>query len=125
MMHRIAIITAFGVTAAVTGLASAVYALPRGQSQADSGVTLSGESLRAVEDRNVDKDFSSFFTGSSLNFQTGTNNNVLTAPNQQGSPLGNLEFSGGSLDRNSNDPLQFPNADSNEQFRVRYRVNEQ
>jgi hypothetical protein len=125
-MHRIAIITAFGVTAVVTGLASAVDALPTAQSQAETGVTLSGDSLRGLENRNADKDFSSFFTGSSLNFPSGNNNNVLTAPNQQGSPLGNLEFRGGSLDNgNNNDPLRFPTADSDQQFRVRYRVNEQ
>ena len=124
MMHRIAIITAFGVTAVVT-VTSAVYALPIAQSQADTGVTLSGESLRGLVNRNADKDFSSFFTGSSPIFQSGNNNNVLTAPNQQGSPLGNLEFSGGSLDRNNNDPLRFPSNESDEQFRVRYRVNDQ
>ncbi len=124
-MHRFGIITAFGITVLVTGLASAVYALPVAQSQAETGVTLSGDSLRGLENRNADKDFSSFFTGSSLNFQSGNNNNVLTAPNQPGSPLGNLEFSGGSLDRNSNDPLRFPSNESDDQFRVRYRVNEQ
>ncbi len=124
-MHTIAIITAFGITAVVTGLASAVYALPIAQSQADTGVTLSGESLRGLVNRNADKDFSSFFSGSSVNFPNGNNNNVLTAPNQQGSPLGNLEFSGGSLDRNSNNPVNFPSNESDEQFRVRYRVNEQ
>lgn len=121
-MHRFGIITAFGITVLVTGLASAVYALPRAQSQAETGVTLSGDSLRGLENRNADKDFSSFFTGSSLNFQGG-NNNVLTAPNQQGSPFGNLEFRGGSLDNgNNNDPSRFPTADSDQQFRVRYRV---
>lgn len=124
-MHRFGIITAFGITVLVTGLASAVYALPVAQSQAETGVTLSGDSLRGLENRNADKDFSSFFTGSSLNFQSGNNNNVLTAPNQPGSPLGNLEFSGGSLDRNSNNPVNFPSNESDDQFRVRYRVNEQ
>ena len=124
-MHRFGIITAFGITAVVTGFASAVYALPRAQSQAETGVTLSGDSLRGLENRNADKDFSSFFTGSSLNFQSGNNNNVLTAPNQQGSPFGNLEFRGGSLDNgNNNDPLGFSTPDSDQQFRVRYRVEE-
>ena len=85
----------------------------------------SGDSLRGLENRNADKDFSSFFSGSSVNFPNGNNNNVLTAPNQQGSPLGNLEFSGGSLDRNSNNPVNFPSNESDEQFRVRYRVDEQ
>ena len=87
-MHRFGIITAFGITVLVTGLASAVYALPVAQSQAETGVTLSGDSLRGLENRNADKDFSSFFTGSSLNFQSGNNNNVLTAPNQPGCAIG-------------------------------------
>ena len=122
-MHRIAIITAFGVTAVVT-VTSAVYALPSRQSQAETGVTLSGDSLRGLENRNADKDFSSFFTGSSPIFQT--QNDVLTAPNQQRSLLGNLEIRGSSLDSgNNNDPLRFPTGDSDQQVRVRYRVDEQ
>lgn len=124
-MHRYTTSTVIGIGAVVTGLASAVYALPTAQSQAETGVTLSGDSLRGLENRNADKDFSSFFTGSSLNFQSG-NNNVLTAPNQQASPFGNLEFRGGSLDNgNNNDPSRFPTADSDRQFGVRYRVDDQ
>lgn len=123
-MHRIGIITTFGVTAFVTGLASTVYALPNTQSQTDAGVTLSGESLRGVENRNADKDFSSFFTGSSPILQSG-NNDVLNSPDRERSPLGNLEFRGGSLDRgNNNDPLRSTNGDSDQQFGVRYRVDD-
>jgi hypothetical protein len=123
-MQRVLIITALGVGAIVTGLVSEVYALPRTQSQTEAGVTLSGDSLRNLETRDAE-DFSTFFSGVSPNSQSG--NNLSIAPTSQPSLLGNIEVSGSTSSPNSGnatDPLLFPNGDSDQQVRVRYRVTE-
>ena len=123
-MQRVLIITALGVGAIVTGLVSEVYALPRTQSPTEAGVTLSGASLRGLETRDAE-DFSRFFSGISPNSQSG--NNLSIAPTSQPSLLGNIEVSGSTSSSNSantTDPLLFPNGDSDQQVRVRYRVTE-
>lgn len=66
MRHRI--LTALGVLAAITGLASSVQAQPTRTSHSSSGeFTLSGNSLLNVRSRTVDTDFNRFFLRNSTN----------------------------------------------------------
>lgn len=62
------IIAALFAGALVAGLTSTVYAKPRVQSQPEGGfTTLSGASLRGLENRNVSQDFPTFLPESSEN----------------------------------------------------------
>lgn len=66
MRHRI--LTALGVLAAITGLASSVQAQPTRASHSSTGnFTLSGNSLVDIRSRTVDTDFNQFFLTNSAN----------------------------------------------------------
>ncbi|HEY9674303.1 MAG TPA: hypothetical protein V6D11_22880 [Waterburya sp.] len=73
------ILTAFGVLAAITGLASSVQAQPSVASNSRTGeFTLSGTSLVGIRNRTVDTDFNRFFL---RNSSTPTSNRAGTVPN--------------------------------------------
>jgi hypothetical protein len=122
-MQKFFTIAVVGVGVIVTAWGGEVSALPARVSPADDNVTLSGNSLRGLEVRNADKDFSSFFSEGSPNLQS--DNDVLVQPGTSGSlPLRNLEFRGGTVSGNNSDPFRYQSGDSDQQFRVQYRVPE-
>lgn len=109
------IITALFTGTVVTGLTSTVYA------QSGNGTTtLSGESLRGLENREVSKDFPSVFSGS---LRTSGNSSTLLLDNDPNSKpqlkppirlpefVNQLDFSTGGSALNSE-----------EVFKVRYRL---
>jgi hypothetical protein len=81
-----------GIGAVVTGLSPIAYAQSTMPSSPNSGtVTLSGQSLRAVESRTITEDFRNFFNSTS---QTTQNNSAtpvgrLTQSSRK-SPLGDV-----------------------------------
>ncbi len=92
MRHRI--LTAVGVLAAITGLASSVHAQQTVGSNSRTGeFTLSGDSLVGISNRSVDDDFNRFFLGNSSTpalinsstpiVNTDEDNNNLTAQQPQ------------------------------------------
>ncbi|HEY9725025.1 MAG TPA: hypothetical protein V6D50_01135 [Chroococcales cyanobacterium] len=54
-----------GIGAVVVGLAPKVYAQTTPSGSNNNSVTLSGESLRTIEGRNLSGDYQNFFTGTS------------------------------------------------------------
>lgn len=109
------IIAALFIGTIVTGLTSTVYA------QSNNGATtLSGESLRGLENREVSKDFPSVFSGSSRT--SGNSSTLLLDNNANSKPeikppirlpefVNQLDFSTGGSALNSE-----------EVFKVRYRL---
>jgi hypothetical protein len=122
-MQKFFTIAVLGVGLIVTAWGGQVSALPARQSPATNNVTLSGNSLRGLEVRNTDKDFSSFFSGGSPNFQSD-NDVLVQSGTSQSLPLRNIEFRGGTVSGNNSDPFRYQNGDSDQQFRVQYRVPE-
>ncbi len=77
MRHKI--LTALGVLAAITGLASSVQAQPTRASNSSAGdLTLSGHSLVGISSRTADNDFNRFFL---RNSSTPAPNRAGTVPN--------------------------------------------
>ena len=124
MRHRI--LTALGVLAAVTGLASSVNAQPTVATNARTGArtgefTLSGESLVGIQNRTAGKDSNSFFLGNSATpapTRTGTvpntiesnnngDNNNVTPNNSTNQPPGVLQITD-NLQVVSNEPVYHP-----------------
>ncbi|HEY9612404.1 hypothetical protein [Allocoleopsis sp.] len=71
------ILLALGTTAVVTGLASAANAQSaRPTGSEPSSVTLSGQSLRQVENRSINGDFQTFFSGTSQGGEYPVQTNV-------------------------------------------------
>jgi hypothetical protein len=78
---RNSILTALGVLAAITGLASSVQAQPSVASNSRTGeFTLSGNSLVGIRNRTVDTDFNRFFLRNS-SAPTSNSNRAATVPN--------------------------------------------
>lgn len=124
-MRREALVV-LGIGAIVAGgipIAQAQSGMPYNSN--NSAVTLSGESLRTVENRTVSDDYRSFFPGNSQNSQNG--NQAQPAGNNSSQP--SLELNnrlqvvvGDTL--NSSDPLDlFPNTgDAGDRQRVKLQV---
>jgi hypothetical protein len=123
------ILLALGIGAVLTGLASTANAQSSSSSSSDnSGVTLSGQSLRAVENRSAADDFQRFFSGTSQGGQYPEEGNVGRATQ---SPSGysvsdrvDVMF-GDTL--NPDTPFTFPNSGEvgdTERVRVQLQVGE-
>lgn len=67
-----------GIGAVVVGLASKVYAETTPSSSNNNSVTLSGESLRTIEGRDVSGDYQNFFTGTSSDTSQPSQGNSAT-----------------------------------------------
>ncbi|MEW6498040.1 MAG: hypothetical protein AB1589_36895 [Cyanobacteriota bacterium] len=118
MIRQILLVS--GIGAVVAGLASTANAQSTRPSTSNNGsVTLSGQSLRTIENRSIDNDFQIFFNGTS---QKGTN-----AARGAQSPLSssnedrlNVVF-GDTLDPET--PFTFPNSgDVGDSERVKVQV---
>lgn len=118
MIRQILLVS--GIGAVVAGLASTANAQSTLPSSSNNGsVTLSGQSLRTIENRSIDNDFQIFFNGTS---QKGTN-----AARGAQSPLSssnedrlNVVF-GDTLDPET--PFTFPNSgDVGDSERVKVQV---
>lgn len=116
-----------GVTAVVTGLASIANAQSASPSSSNnSSVTLSGQSLRSVENRSISDDFQTFFNGTSQGgeYPGATNVGRLTT-SPSGSVIGEgVEVVvGDTLD--STTPFSFPNSGyTNDGGQVRVQINQ-
>lgn len=115
MIRQILLVS--GIGAVVVGLASTANAQSTPPSTSNNGsVTLSGQSLRTVENRSIDSDFQIFF-----------NDNSQTSQNAQGTPSSlsnenrlNVVF-GDTL--NPNTPFTFPNSgDVGDSERVKLQI---
>lgn len=112
MIRQILLI--LGTTAVVTGLASTAHAQSNNPSSSNnSSVTLSGQSLRAVENRSISDDFQNFFSGTSQGGEYPTTTNVgRVRQSPSSSPIGDgveVIFND-TLDPNN--PFSFPNSGS-------------
>jgi hypothetical protein len=114
-----------GTTAVVTGLASTANAQSASPSSSDNrSVTLSGQSLRTVENRSLSDDFQTFFNRTSQGgeYPSGTNVGRVNK-SSSGSPIGDgveVIFDD-TLDPNT--PFTFPNSGyTNDSRQVRVLV---
>ena len=111
MIHRI--LTALGVLAAITGLASSVHAEPTVASNSRTGeFSLSGESLVGINNRTIGADFNRFFLENNSvltlsNASTTTVNSAGTDNNLIGQQTGILQVSD-SVQVITNDSLSSP-----------------
>ena len=111
MRHRI--LTALGVLAAITGLASSVHAEPTVASNSRTGeFSLSGESLVGINNRTIGADFNRFFLENNSvltlsNASTTTVNSAGTDNNLIGQQTGILQVSD-SVQVITNDSLSSP-----------------
>lgn len=114
-----------GIGAVVTGLASTAKAQSPSPSSSDNGsVTISGQSLRAVENRSITDDFRNFFNGTSQRGQTAGAGNVGSATSSpSGYSIGNgLDVTFGDT-LNPDTPFTYPNSgDVGDSERVRVQV---
>ncbi len=114
-----------GIGAIVAGgipMAQAQSGMPYNSN--NSAVTLSGESLRTVENRTVSDDYRSFFPGNSQNSQNGNAQPTGNNSSQPSLELNNrLQIVVGDT-LNSRDPLDlFPNTgDAGDRQRVKLQV---
>jgi hypothetical protein len=67
-----------GIGALVVGLVPKVYAQTTLPGSSNNSVTLSGESLRTIEGRNVSGDYQNFFTGTSSDTSQPSQGNSAT-----------------------------------------------
>lgn len=119
------ILLVLGITAAVTGLASTARAQSASPSNVENGsVTLSGQSLRTVENRSINGDFRTFFSGTAQGGEyPGAVNVGRINQSPSSSPLGdNLEVLFDDT-LNSSTPFDFPNSGyTNDSTQVRVLV---
>jgi hypothetical protein len=119
------ILLALGTTAVVTGLASTANAQSARPSGSEpSSVTLSGQSLRQVENRSINGDFQNFFSGTSQGGEYPVQTNVgRVTKSPSTAPIGDgveVIFDD-SLDPGS--PFSFPNSGyTNDSGQVRVLV---
>jgi hypothetical protein len=119
------ILLVLGTTAAVIGLASTVRAQSASPPNVENGsVTLSGQSLRTVENRSINGDFQTFFSGTSQGGEYPRAVNVgRINRSPSSSPIGNnveVLFDD-TLD--SSTPFTFPNSGyTNDSTQVRVLV---
>lgn len=119
------VLLVLGTTAVVTGLASTANAQSASPSSSDnSSVTLSGQSLRKVENRSISDDFQTFFSGTSQQGQYPSATNVgRVTQSPTRAPIGDgveVIFDD-TLDPNT--PFSFPNSGyTNDSGQVRVLV---
>jgi hypothetical protein len=119
------ILLVLGTTAVVTGLASTANAQSASPSSSDNrSVTLSGQSLRTVENRSISDDFQTFFNRTSQGGEYPSETNVgRVNKSSSGSPIGDgveVIFDD-TLDATT--PFTFPNSGyTNDSGQVRVLV---
>ena len=126
MIRRIFLV--LGITTVIAGLAPIANAQSASSSNSNnSSVTLSGQSLRSVENRSISGDFQTFFSGTSQGGEYPVETNVgrLTQSPSK-SPIGNgIEVIFDDT-LNSSTPFTYPNSgDTNDSRQVRLQINQQ
>ncbi len=106
------VLLVLGTTAVLASLASVTRAQSASPSSPENGsVTLSGQSLRAVENRSINDDFRTFFNATSQAGQNSaqTNRGRGTASGSDSSISNRVNFVFGDT-LNSDTPFTFPNS---------------